>query len=149
MARRGTPLSKEFIVDSSVTMSWFFDDETTTATEELLDQLNSDGRAIVAAHWPLEGSNTLLMAERRKCSTVGDSSHFLAILDALPIETGQETISRAGVASLALARTQGLTLYDGAYLELAMRRSSPLATLDKQLRAAAKKTGVSCLPKEF
>ena len=147
MAQRGTPLSMEFVLDSSVTMSWFFDDEATAATDQLLDRLNSDGRAIVAAHWALEVSNTLLMAERRKRSTLAESSHFIAILDALPIETDQETVSRASTSSMELARAQGLTLYDSAYLELAMRRSLPLATLDKQLRAAAKKTGVPCLPK--
>ena len=130
-------------------MSWFFDDEATTATDELLDQLNSDGRAIVAAHWALEVGNTLLMAERRKRSSVAESSHFLAIIDALPIEADQEAISRASTASMALARAQGLTLHDSAYLELAMRRRLPLATLEKQLRAAAKKTGVPCLPKEL
>jgi predicted nucleic acid-binding protein len=137
----------EFVLDSSVTMSWFFDDEATAATDQLLDRLNSDGRAIVAAHWALEVSNTLLMAERRKRSTLAESSHFIAILDALPIETDQETVSRASTSSMEMARAQELTLYDSAYLELAMRRSLPLATLDKQLRAAAKKTGVPCLPK--
>ena len=147
MAQRGTPLNMEFVLDSSVTMSWFFDDEATAATDQLLDRLNSDGRAIVAAHWALEVSNTLLMAERRKRSTLAESSHFIAILDALPIETDQETVSRASTSSMELARAQGLTLYDSVYLELAMRRSLPLATLDKQLRAAAKKTGVPCLPK--
>ena len=149
MAQRGTPLNREFVLDSSVTMSWFFDDEATAATDQLLDRLNGDGRAIVAAHWALEVSNTLLMAERRKRSTLAASSHFMAILDALPIETDQETVSRASTSSMELARAQGLTLYDSAYLELAMRRSLPLATLDKQLRAAAKKTGVPCLPKEL
>lgn len=147
MAQRGTPLNMEFVLDSSVTMSWFFDDEATAATDQLLDRLNSDGRAIVAAHWALEVSNTLLMAERRKRSTLAESSHFIAILDALPIETDQETVSRASTSSMEMARAQELTLYDSAYLELAMRRSLPLATLDKQLRAAAKKTGVPCLPK--
>ena len=149
MAQRGTPLNREFVLDSSVTMSWFFDDEATAATDQLLDRLNGDGRAIVAAHWALEVSNTLLMAERRKRSTLAESSHFMAILDALPIETDQETVSRASTSSMELARAQGLTLHDSAYLELAMRRSLPLATLDKQLRAAAKKTGVPCLPKEL
>ena len=149
MAQRGAPLSMEFVLDSSVTMSWFFDDEATAATDKLLDRLNSDRRAIVAAHWALEVSNTLLMAERRKRSTVAESSHFIAILDALPIETDQETVSRASTSSMELARAQGLTLYDSAYLELAMRRSLPLATLDNQLRAAAKKTGVPCLPKQL
>lgn len=140
-------MSQEFVLDSSVTLSWFFDDEATPATDELLDQLNQDGRAVVAAHWVLEICNTLVMAERRKRSTVADSSHFLDILAALPIETDEQTAARASTVTLHLARTHGLTLYDSTYLELAMRNSLPLATLDKELRAAAKKTGVPCLPK--
>lgn len=141
-------MSLEFVLDSSVTMAWFFPDEAAPSTDRLLDGLNIDARAVVAAHWALEVTNTLLMAERRKRSTVADSSHFLSILDALPIETDQETVAKAGTTTLALARTHGLTLYDGAYLELAMRRSLPLATLDKELRTAARKTGVPCLPKD-
>lgn len=141
-------MSLEFVLDSSVTMTWFFDDEATPATDELLDGLNQDARAVVAAHWALEVGNTLLMAERRKRATVAESSQFLAILEALPIEPDPHTIDRASTTTLALARTHGLTLYDSAYLELAMRRSLPLATLDKALRAAAKKTGVSSLPKD-
>ena len=139
----------EFVRDSSVTLSWFFDDEATVATDELLDQLNGDGHAIIAAHWMLEVSNMLPMAERRKRAAVADSSHLLALLDALPIETDPQTASRATTVSLNLAKTQGLTLYDSAYLELAMRRSVPLATLDKPLRAAAEKSGVACLPEAF
>lgn len=142
-------MSREFVLDASVTLSWFFDDEATPATDELLDQLNQDGRAVVAAHWALEICNTLVMAERRKRSTVADSSHFLDILAALPIETDEETAARASTVTLNLARTHGLTLYDSTYLELAMRNSLPLATLDKELRAAAKKTGVPCLPKDL
>ena len=149
MAQRGAPLNMEFVLDSSVTLSWFFDDEATVATDELLDQLNGDGHAIVAAHWMLEVSHTLLMAERRTRATVADSSHFLALLDVLPIETDPQTACRATTVSLNLAKTQGLTLYDRAYLELAMRRSVPLATLDKPLRAAAEKSGVACLPEAF
>ena len=129
-------------------MAWFFADEAAVSTDELLDVLNRDGRAVVAVHWSLEVGNTLLTAERRKRTSVADSSHFLAILDAMPIETDSETVARASGAILALARTHGLTLYDSAYLELAMRRSLPLATLDKDLRAAAKKAGVACLPKD-
>ncbi len=148
MEEGGAALSSEFVLDSSVTMTWFFDDEATPATDELLDELNRGGRTVVAAHWALEVGNTLLMAERRKRATVAESSQFLAILDALPIETDPHTAARACTTTLALARTHGLTLYDSSYLELAMRRSLPLATLDKDLRAAAKKAGVTCLPKD-
>lgn len=68
------------------------------------------------------------------------------ILDALAIEVDRETGARALANTMALARSQNLTLYDAAYLELAMRRKLPLATLDSDLRKAAKKVGVSCLP---
>ena len=36
----------------------------------------------------------------------------------------------------------GLTAYDAAYLELAMREGLPIATLDQQLREAAARVGV-------
>ena len=110
MAQRGALLNLAFVLASSVTLAWFFAAEATAATDELLDQLNRDGHAIVAAHGMLEVSHTLLMAERRKRATVADSSHFLALLDALPIETDPQTACRATTVSLNLAKTQGLTL---------------------------------------
>jgi predicted nucleic acid-binding protein len=54
---------------------------------------------------------------------VADSTHFLGILDALPIETDEATVSKAGSTTLALARSHNLTQYDAVYLELAMRRN--------------------------
>jgi predicted nucleic acid-binding protein len=44
-----------------------------------------------------------------------------------------------------LAERHGLTVYDVAYLEIASRRKIALATLDRQLRAAAVKDGVQLL----
>jgi predicted nucleic acid-binding protein len=46
---------------------------------------------------------------------------------------------------LDLARAQGLSVYDAAYLHLAMREGLPLATLDDDLRAAASRVGVSLI----
>ena len=43
---------------------------------------------------------------------------------------------------LDLARTQHLSSYDAAYLELAMREGTPLATMDDDLRTAAGRVGV-------
>jgi predicted nucleic acid-binding protein len=43
---------------------------------------------------------------------------------------------------IALARKHRLTAYDASYLELAMRRRLPLATLDAALIAAAGAEGV-------
>lgn len=139
-------MSEAFVLDCSVTMSWFFAGESTPATDRILDRLNLGGRAVVAQHWRLEVGNTLLMGERRKRCTTADAAHFLGILESLSIDTDDETGAKATTATLALARTHGLSLHDAAYLELAMRRSLPLATLDRELRSAAKKVGVKCLP---
>jgi predicted nucleic acid-binding protein len=137
------------ILDCSVAMAWFFEGEATPATDKILDHLNGGGRALVAQHWPMEVGNTLLVAERRKRCTAADAGNFLGILRALAIDTDPETGTNATSASLALARAHDLTLYDAAYLELAMRANLPLATLDRELRLAAKKVGVKCLPEKI
>jgi len=142
-------MSTPYVLDCSVTMTWFFGDESTASTDALLDQLSEGGRALVPRHWILEVGNTLLMAERRKRCSEADATNFLGILRALAIEPDPEPLAHAAAAALALARRHGLTLYDAAYLELAMRASRPLATLDKELRMAAKKAGVKCLPKRI
>jgi predicted nucleic acid-binding protein len=43
---------------------------------------------------------------------------------------------------LALAREYKLSSYDASYLNLAMSKGLPMATLDKGLRLAAKRTRV-------
>jgi len=138
-----------FVLDCSVTMAWFFDGDATPVTDEILDHLNQSGSAIVAAHWPLEVTNTLLMGERRKRCTPSDSAHFMGILSSLAIDVDRETGARAFSETFALARTHSLTQYDAAYLELAMRNKIPLATLDADLRKAAKKAGVECWPQRI
>jgi predicted nucleic acid-binding protein len=57
------------------------------------------------------------------------------------LELSPTTPSALAVA----ARHSGLTAFDAAYFELAMRRNLPLATLDDQLRAAAQKAGIELL----
>jgi predicted nucleic acid-binding protein len=59
-------------------------------------------------------------------------------LGELLIKIDAETHTRASSRTAVLVRRHGLTLYKAAYLELAARRSLPLATFDGQLvRAAA------------
>jgi len=142
-------MSVAFVLDCSVTMAWFFAGEATPESDGILDHLNQGGRAVVAQHWWLEVTNTLLMGERRKRCTPADTAHFLGILGTLAIDTDPETAANSTATTLALARAHGLTLYDAAYLELAMRTSLSLATLDKELRSAAKKVGVTVLPEKI
>jgi len=56
--------------------------------------------------------------------------------------TAEQTAQRAFGETAALARQYRLTVYDAAYLELAMHRGASLATTDQALAQAAKAAGV-------
>ena len=130
-----------FIMDNSVTMSWCFMDEATEYTESVLNRLR-DSSAVVPAIWPLEVSNVLLLAERRQRITHIKATRFVQVLQELPISIDSESVSAALGPVLQLGREYGLTSYDAAYLELAMRRGLPMATLDERLATAARQAGV-------
>ncbi len=132
----------EFILDNSVAMVWGFDDEADSYAESLLE-LMPTAKAYVPSLWPLEVANVLLVGERRKRITPADTSKFLSLLRTFPIAVDDETTVRAWGDTLNLARSQGLSVYDAAYLELAMRRGLPLATLDDKLKAASLAVGVA------
>lgn len=99
--------------------------------------------AVAPALWPLEVANAVLMGERRQRSTEAQAAKWLGNLSSLPITVDDETAARAWSDVLRLARAHRLSAYDAAYLELALRRGLPLATLDDQLKAAAAAVGVA------
>jgi predicted nucleic acid-binding protein len=132
------------VLDGSVTLAWLLADEQPAAAAQVLDLLVEEG-AIAPGLWPLEVGSALLMAERRGRLSGRNRTQALQGLAGLPIEIDDETAGRAWRETLALAETHRLTLYDAAYLELALRRSLPLATFDAGLRAAAEAAGVPLL----
>lgn len=133
---------QEFVLDGSITMSWYFQDEANEYADSVRDSLGP-WQAVVPGLWPLEVANTLVVGERRKRSTPAQAATWLGLLEALPITVDNETTAHAWGETLALARSQNLSAYDAAYLELAMRRGLPLATLDDKLKAAAGAVGVA------
>jgi Predicted nucleic acid-binding protein, contains PIN domain len=130
-----------FVLDCSVTAAWCIEDEANPSTDRLLDSLQS-GEAFVPALWPLEISNVLLTAERRRLLTRAQAFQCLEMLRSLPIVVDESTSSRAMGEILSLARDQNLSVYDAAYLELSIREALPLATRDRILAGAAKRCGV-------
>jgi predicted nucleic acid-binding protein len=127
------------VLDTSVAAAWCFDDESTEAADALLHDVASGG-AVVPCLWPFEIANVLAQAERRRRVSAADVSRLLEILAGLPIEV--EAAVAFPRSALDLARTHRLTVYDAAYLEVAMRLGYPLATLDDDLRKAARAVGV-------
>ena len=132
---------EDFVLDSSVTMSWCFPDENDPYAQDVLRALPSSGAAVPSL-WPLEVGNILLVGERRGRISQADTAVFIGLLEGLPIRIDEETSEHAMKASLSLARAQNLSLYDATYLELALRRGLPMATLDARLKLAASTLGV-------
>jgi predicted nucleic acid-binding protein len=130
-----------FVIDASIALAWCFEDEASPGTDLVLEHVRDRG-AIVPALWHLELGNVLLQAEKRSRIAMAEIAARLELIAALPIEVDQETTAHAWRETLALARAQGLTTYDAAYLELAVRRGIPLVTKDETLRVAAERLGV-------
>lgn len=133
------------VVDCSVAVAWCIDDESSPETDAILDRVRDEG-AVVPALWHLELANVLVQAERRGRLSVRDTAARLPLLDALPIATDDEAPGRVRGNVLALARAEGLTAYDAAYLELALRTGADLATKDTALARAARRAGVTVVP---
>lgn len=132
----------EFVLDGSVTMAWYFADEVNDYANAVRESLD-ERQAVVPSLWPLEVANTILVGEKRKRSTAAQAATWVGLLLSLPIAVDEQTASQAFAATLNLGRAQNLSAYDAAYLELAMRRGLPLATLDDRLKAAALSVGVA------
>jgi predicted nucleic acid-binding protein len=125
-----------FVLDSSVTMAWAYAEETSPAVREVFEHLAQHG-AWVPSLWRLEVANVLEMSVRRGRRDAAFRNATLEDLALLPIAIDTETDRHAWSATLHLATRHRLTAYEAAYLELALRRGLPLATLDSELRAAA------------
>ena len=134
---------EQFVVDNSVVMSWCFKDETNNYADTVLDRL-TELVAVVPSIWPLEVVNVLLVAERQKRLSESDSIRFLTLLSQLPIFVEYERPEMMKEL-LALARSNNLSSYDASYLDLAMRKGIPMATLDNKLIEAAKRIDVPIL----
>lgn len=132
------------VLDSSITLAWLFEDERTPAADEVLQRVVENG-AVAPSLWRLEVANGLQTAVRRGRIDPAFRDASIADLQALMVAVDPETHARAWADTLELAARHGLTLYDAAYLELALRRQLPLATLDQELRAAADVNGVELL----
>lgn len=125
-------------------MRWFFGDGT--PKDRAYAAISLDGlertSAIVPVTWGLEVANVLTRAEVRSSVEPERTSAFVKMLKGMNIEVDASTFDHALSDTLQLARTYKLSAYDASYLELAIRRGIPLATLDSNLQKAAKKAGV-------
>ena len=132
------------VIDASLTLAWYFDDESTPATDAVLHAVSETG-AVAPMLWRLEVANAFQAAIRRRRITAAYRDASLSALLSLPITIDADTDTYAWTTTLRLSERFGLTVYDAAYLELAQRRNLSLATLDEDLQRAASQSDIACL----
>ena len=131
-----------FVLDTSVTLSWHFDDEISPYADRVLGALGGDS-ALAPAIWAIEVANGLAVGERRGRLSGARLLQAVEETLALPVAVTNYSTLDALRSVLALAREYRLTAYDAAYLELAIREGLELATQDEDPRRAATQAGVT------
>ncbi len=135
-----------FVLDASIVLTWCFPDEQSRKAQEISERIAMGGRVVVPAFWRHEMLNALLVGERRKRITPELTRAFIEDLDRLPVDVDVPATSAIVFTDTqALCRKHRLTAYDAAYLEIAVRETSALATVDADLARAAIAEGVQIL----
>lgn len=128
-----------FVLDASITACWAFHDEDHPLADAALTRIRTD-QAVAPTLWWFEVRNILIVNERRKRIREVATAAFLRDITTLAIDLD---ITPETNEILRLARAHQLSVYDAAYLELALRKNIPLATLDTDLIKAARSESVS------
>ena len=126
-----------FVLDASITACWAFQHEQHPQADAAFARIRTEEAAVPTLWW-FEVRNILVLNERRKRITESGTNSFLRELSRLRIRVDRQPEE---AAVIKLARTHQLSVYDAAYLELALRESIPMATLDAKLAAAAVAAG--------
>jgi predicted nucleic acid-binding protein len=125
-----------FVLDATMALAWVLDEDLDETGARALADVTQRG-ALVPVLWRHEVADGLLTAERRNRISPETRTAALTALADLPIEIDGESAYCAWRNTIALAADHGLTVHTAAYLDLALRRKRPLASLDAALRAAA------------
>ncbi len=133
------------VLDGSAGLGMLLLDERSPATAKTYVAMTDASAVYVPSHWWLETANALLMAERRQRILEADVHDLLQYLQRMNVITDDQTSLQCAEKTTVLARAYGLTVYDAAYLELALRRRAVLATADRALAKAAGTAGVQVL----
>jgi predicted nucleic acid-binding protein len=138
-------VSEGFIADPSVGVAWAVHSQASDPTDQLLEKVATGTPLVVPTLWPFEIANSLLVLLRRKKLLAEERDRALDALARLPLVVDDEGCRLAFGKTSTLAAEHGLSVYDAAYLELALRRKLPLASRDVALCAAATKSRVKLL----
>ena len=132
---------KGIVIDAPVALAWCFPDEVSDYAETVLLALEKRA-AMVPAIWASEITNALLVGERRNRLRRPEVLRFVELLKSMEIFQDVQPVTDTINHVFPLAQEYRLSAYDAAYLDVAVRRQIPLATLDSNLRKAALAAGI-------
>ena len=132
------------VVDASLIVGAVSPDE---ASPEVIARVGAafEGGAVAPALFAYEVQNVLVMKERRGGLSATDRDRVATAIAGLPITIRAFDPARMRGEITSLASRSGLTVYDAAYLDLAIELRADLATLDQKLIAAARSQGITVL----
>lgn len=130
------------ILDASVALAWCIEDEKNPYSSAVLNRVIKGGEVLVPALWRYEVVNIFLKSERRKRITREDIDTFIEDLSEVEYEVEITTYLRAFTTILELGYKERLRFHDAAYVELALLKGLPIATLDKGMISAARSLGI-------
>ena len=133
-------------VDASAAVPWIVRAQATASSDGLFqDGLRKLLSLQAPALWLWECGNVFAgLVSSQRLSTIEAYEGLEALLFA-NVRIHDAPTLQMQRTTLFLAGQFQLSFYDAAYLELAMRTGSELATLDQKLKKAAENSGVLCL----
>lgn len=133
------------VIDASITIAALSPDERTDDTERYLTTI-AVSDAVVPAIWALEIMQVIRRKVTRGLLSAEIATEALAAAQLLNVRVSATSAAAAFSDIGRLVRLHGLTPYDAAYLDCALRLDRSLATLDRRMRAAAAVEGIPVIP---
>ena len=134
----GAPLMA-VVIDTSVAVAWFVPSQAGSYADRIARRVRHEA-LVVPSLWEVEFGNVMTTLLRRKLLARHQVASVLAKAERLDLTVDRD-VATARVL-FTLAEQHGISAYDAAYLELAVRRGLPLATRDTSLARAARSAGV-------
>ena len=137
-------MNKNFVLDCSATMSLFLPDEEMNDISNKVTELLKTNTCYAPSIWYYEIYNVILTCIKRKRLHEEQASSITKLVKKLPIKI-DNSFNLTANNVLKIAKTNNLSIYDAAYIELALRIKCPIATLDKKVIQVAKSVGIELI----
>ncbi len=132
-----------WVLDSSMALAWGLPDERSPSADRFWEEVESGVQLDVPALWWYEVANALVVARRRERVDEERAAGLSALFAKLPLNRAPPPRGEDLIRVHDLAWKHGMSAYDAAYLDLAGRLKTGLATLDERLTSAAIREGLT------